>query len=319
MLSGYCDPWSYLYAADANDPAQGTADAAFGSSIGDTAAAAALTSLELAESGTAADVRVDLRDEIPELPRMAQIAVTVPDGVSPGMMMKAKTADGRAFMTPVPAFAGPWETLMVSIPASAMSINGKLIQIGDRGEVKLDASGKSFMPVGAEATVGLKTVDGEPLMLASGRWYYEVTIGHGHLGSPRFGWCDERFRGTNDFVGKSQFAWGVDGVSKGIFHDSRFRHYGMEWKEGDVLGCLADLDAKTLSFSLNGSTDAPMGVAFEGIGFEGGLFPALSADLGVVSCNFGEDLANPLKHLPDGYSPIVPSRGECGGRMGRRH
>ena len=93
----------------------------------------------------------------------------------------------------------------------------------------------------------------------------------------------------------------------------------MTWKEGDVLGCLADLDAKTLSFSLNGSTDAPMGVAFEGIGFEGSLFPALAAAQGVVSCNFGEDLANPLKHLPDGYSPIVPSRGECGGRMGLCH
>ena len=70
------------------------------------------------------------------------------------------------------------------------------------------------------------------------------------------------------------------------------------------------------AFRANGTiawTFSPRGITYRG------SFPALSADLGVVSCNFGEDLANPLKHLPDGYSPIVPSRGECGGRMGRRH
>ena len=165
MLSGYCDPWSYLYTADANGPAQGAADAAFGSSVDDTAAAAAPTSLELAESGTAADVRVDLRDEIPPA-----------------------STDGS-------------------------DAGGKLIQIegGFRFEnehiAALGASGKSFMPVRGFPTVGLKMVDGEPLMLTSGRWYYEVTMGHGHpsfggLG-PRFGWRDEQ-----------RTSWVVDGISE---------------------------------------------------------------------------------------------------------
>jgi len=50
---------------------------------------------------------------------MAVIAVTVPYGVSPGMMMKAKTADGRAFMIPVPQGAKPGMTLMVTVPDPA--------------------------------------------------------------------------------------------------------------------------------------------------------------------------------------------------------
>ena len=169
-------------------------------------------------------------------------------------------------------------------------------------------------------------------MLTSGRWYYEVTIGvvYETLCQPRFGWRDEPSVSAGERRherGRRIKFWGVDGVCKkkeakvdmASIYDG---DYGMAWKEGDVLGCLADLDAKTLSFSLNGSTDAPMGVAFEGIGFEGSLFPALRAEQGLsisaafaVSCNFGEDFANPLKHLPDGYSPIVPSRGECGDRM----
>ena len=93
--------------------------------------------------------------------------------------------------------------------------------------------------------------------------------------------------------------------------------WGGEWKAGDVLGCMADLDAKTLSFSLNGSVDAPMGLAFEGIEFNGGVFPALTASLCSVVCNFGEDPAVPFQFLPDGYSPVVSpnEHGQISGRL----
>ena len=68
---------------------------------------------------------------------------------------------------------------------------------------------------------------------------------------------------------------------------------------------MADLDAKTLTFSLNGSIDSPMGIAFEGITVRGGLFPALSASAGVFKCNFGANVDTPLSFLPAGYFPII--------------
>ena len=69
----------------------------------------------------------------------------------------------------------------------------------------LGASGKSFMPMRGFPTLGLNVVDGEPLMLTSGRWYYEVTMGHGHPSSSttRFGWRDEQ-----------RTSWVVDGFPK---------------------------------------------------------------------------------------------------------
>lgn len=61
---------------------------------------------------------------------MPQIAVTVPYGVTPGMTMKAKTPDGRAFLIPVPQGARPGMTLMVTIPDSPP---GQKIETSDIG------------------------------------------------------------------------------------------------------------------------------------------------------------------------------------------
>lgn len=203
-----------------------------------------------------------------------------------------------------------------------------------------------FKPTSGMPTVGLKETNGEFLKLTSGKWYYEVTIGEGKLEAPRFGWCDERFHSTTpdtlgnfDGVGDNKFSWGIDGVQARKRHDvmnEKSRHlastwrpstwrprarahggdedvdgeeYGEEWKEGDIVGCMADLDAKSLSFSLN---DTPMGLAFQGILVEGGLFPALTMSAEAtcsVTCNFGEDPERPLKHQPDGYSPVVSPTG----------
>ena len=170
---------------------------------------------------------------------------------------------------------------------------------------ELGANGLSFRPTAGFSTVGLKTLGDEPLKLTSGRWYYEVTIGDGPLKCPQFGWCDERFKGgRNSGVGDDTFSWGIDGHRVKKWHGSSDA-WGQEWKAGDVLGCMADLDAKTLSFSLNGSTDAPMGLAFEVIEFQGGVLPALTANACSAVCNFGEDPAEPLKFLPEGYSSIA--------------
>ena len=64
---------------------------------------------------------------------------------------------------------------------------------------------------------------------------------------------------------------------------------------GDVMGCAIDLGAKTVSFSLNGSWDAPMGQAFEGIEVDRGVLPAVTAQGMQVRLNLGEKA---LKHEP---------------------
>ena len=123
--------------------------------------------------------------------------------------------------------------------------------------------------------------------------------------------------GAKAAVGVDASSWAVDGERGVKAHRGFATEWGAKWKPGDILGCMADLDAKTLSFSLNGSVEPPMGVAFEGIEFQGGLFPVLSAKSCDVTCNFGEDHERPLAHLPDGYSPVVPptKRGNLRGRL----
>ena len=71
---------------------------------------------------------------------------------------------------------------------------------------------------------------------------------------------------------------------------------GSKWKEGDIIGIAADLGAKTLSFSVNGSFVAPNGVAFENIQCgAGGIFPAFSLGPCTIQFNFGEE---PFKFSP---------------------
>jgi hypothetical protein len=167
--------------------------------------------------------------------------------------------------------------------------------------------GLNYKPKGGFPTVGLKAIGDEPLKVSSGKWYYEVTIGNGSLAAPQFGWCDERFNPPDGHgVGDDLHSWGVDGDRVTAWGCGGSTDFGKAWKPGDVVGFMADLDSRTLSFSLNGSSEAPMGVAFTDIEFRGSLFPAVTASSCDATFNFGEDPARRLKFLPDGYSPIVP-------------
>ena len=53
--------------------------------------------------------------------------------------------------------------------------------------------------------------------------------------------------------------------------------WGCRWKEGDVIGCMVDIDERVMSFTLNGEGESiGMGVAFTGFSFCGGLYPVVS-------------------------------------------
>ncbi len=179
--------------------------------------------------------------------------------------------------------------------------NVELVSIG-RGNPKID--NLHYQPEGLFSTVGIE-IGGTKLQLTEGKWYYEVTI---EKQTPRtrtqFGWRDTaNFRATSrKGVGDDAFSWGVDGSERQCtWHDGKLPNWGERWMTGDVLGCMADLDANKLSFSRNGSISHPMGDAFQGIDIKQGVSPALSAERGSFTCNFGP---TNLKHLPHDYLPV---------------
>jgi hypothetical protein len=133
--------------------------------------------------------------------------------------------------------------------------------------------------------------------LSAAKFYYELEIKH-IQGFAQFGWATEGFESTtertNKGVGDNAFSWGFDGVRVSKWGDGSSA-FGVEWQEGDVLGLACDMVNKTVSFSVNGSFEPPLGVAFDKIVADS-IAPAFSASLGFkVVANFGQ---LPLKHAP---------------------
>ena len=103
----------------------------------------------------------------------------------------------------------------------------------------------------------------EDAWLTQGSYYYEVEITDAGLG--QIGWADAAFEvggvtRTGNGVGDCAHSWGADLCRCQKWHNGS-SSFGKAWSDGDTMGCAIDLDAKTVSFSLNGSWDAPMGEA----------------------------------------------------------
>ena len=135
--------------------------------------------------------------------------------------------------------------------------------------------------------------------LSAGKFYYELEIKH-IQGAALFGWSTEDFASNTDvgkgqFVGDNAFSWGFDGVRVSTWGDGSSSAFGVEWQEGDVLGLACDMVNKSVSFSVNGSFQPPLGLAFQNIAADS-IAPAFTATSGFkVVANFGQ---LPLKHAP---------------------
>jgi hypothetical protein len=132
------------------------------------------------------------------------------------------------------------------------------------------------LPTGGFSSVGMKGIP-----LETGKWYYEAElITDGCL---QIGWADSSFSGhcqaeRGDGCGDGSSSWAFDGWRRYRWH-STATEWGCRWQEGDIVGCLLDMDNKEIKFTLNGrGEEIGMGLAFSGDGFRpcGGVYACVS-------------------------------------------
>ena len=140
-----------------------------------------------------------------------------------------------------------------------------------------------------------------------GQWYYEVEItkcGLAQIGLKAYEGGDSE---KGDGVGDDEHSWAFDGTRVLKWHKGANNKYGREWKVGDVVGCCIDMDSRSIKFSLNGSFDSPMGMAFDNIDADiEYMYPAITINnsFGGVVC-FGGGMHGSTKYDPPlGYRCI---------------
>lgn len=90
---------------------------------------------------------------------------------------------------------------------------------------------------------------------------------------------------TSLFLGDTPDGWGWGGTGKKS-HNNDFKDYGGPFRQGDVIGCIIDMDQGSISYMKNGQF---MGVAFDNVppsAQERGIFPHLLLKNVTVKLNF---------------------------------
>jgi len=171
----------------------------------------------------------------------------------------------------------------------------------------------SGLPSGGFSSVGSKGV-----MLTSGKWYYEAILET--AGCLQIGWADGSFAGHchsdhGDGCGDGPSSWAYDGWRRYRWH-SMATEWGCRWGEGDVVGCLVDMDEGIVSFTLNGKAEEiGMGVAFSGQGFRpcGGVYACVSFNRREkIRLTFGGPGGAAFQHPPPpGYRGVGEAVLQC--------
>ena len=163
-------------------------------------------------------------------------------------------------------------------------------------EVAADGLACSVQLAGAQKWCGVRATHG----VRNGRMYYEVGV-HGG-GIVRVGVST---MSAHLELGRDSQGWGYGGTAMRS-HANAFEQYGCKFGDGNVVGCLLDLDAMTLSFSVDGKHQ---GQAFDLSGARGAVFfPAVSIKNSSIHVNFGQS--------PFLYPP-VDFRGLCEAVLGK--
>ena len=127
-------------------------------------------------------------------------------------------------------------------------------------------------------TVGLPFIAAERTQV-----YFEVTIAY--IGRcPQIGWATQGFKPDGGYgVGDDSFSWGADGIRGALWHKAKPQAWATRWKDGDVIGCAADLEQGTVWFGCNGTWV----VAFEQCAakWKHGLRPVISGSCMAFALN----------------------------------
>ncbi|KFB46398.1 hypothetical protein ZHAS_00014394 [Anopheles sinensis] len=112
----------------------------------------------------------------------------------------------------------------------------------------------------------------------AGCWYYEVQIIT--PGVMQIGWAtkDSNFLSHEGYgIGDDAYSIAFDGCRKLIWHKARSMQHNLHiWTGGSVLGCLLDLDAREVIFSLDGVVGEVLTQLFDTGGALDGFFAAAS-------------------------------------------
>jgi hypothetical protein len=171
----------------------------------------------------------------------------------------------------------------------------------------------SGLPTGGFSSVGMKGI-----VLHTGKWYYEAELLTD--GCLQIGWADSSFSGhckadRGDGCGDGPSSWAFDGWRRYRWH-STATAWGCRWQEGDVVGCLLDMDRREISFTLNGrGEEIGMGLAFSGDGFRpcGGVYACVSFNRKEkLRLLIGDGSSNSFHYSPPrGYKGVGESVMEC--------
>jgi len=140
-----------------------------------------------------------------------------------------------------------------------------------------------------------------------GKWYFEVKLLS--YGKIHIGWCTDKCDiQTNTYtgIGNDDQSWAYDGSCQKAWHGANQTsndRYGEYWNNGDIIGTVLDLEAKTISFYRNGKD---LGVAFQNVSSADGFYPAIALQKKQkVALNFGRDpFKYPLNEIFPDIHPL---------------
>uniref|UniRef100_G1KRA0 Ryanodine receptor 3 n=1 Tax=Anolis carolinensis TaxID=28377 RepID=G1KRA0_ANOCA len=143
----------------------------------------------------------------------------------------------------------------------------------------------------------------------TGKWYFEFEAVTG--GDMRVGWARPGCRPDLE-LGADDQAFVFEGSKGQRWHEGS-SFFGRNWQPGDVVGCMINLDDKSIIFTLNGElliTNKGSELAFADFEINNGLVPICSLGLSQIGrMNFGRD-ASTFKYytmcgLQEGFEPFA--------------